>query len=123
MSKILAISMISMIITPGYIDNKAYGASEEEIGNSSELKDSEKLEGTQTEVGNFIVKGGGRGKDFEFDEANWVLTILSDTKMTIKMTEPGMVTTGRIEIKKDVSANITLSGVNIDTHGRFIKTE
>lgn len=64
MSKILAISMISMIITPGYIDYEAYGASEEEIGNSSELKDSEKLEGTQTEIGNFIVKGGYGGKDF-----------------------------------------------------------
>lgn len=31
------------------------------------------------------------------------------------MTEPGIVTTGRIEIKKDVNANITLAGVNIDT--------
>lgn len=64
---------------------------------------------TETESGSEPVLS----KDYTYDSINNVLTILSDKAMTIS----GTSTTDKIFVQKDISANITLNGVNIDVSG------
>ncbi|MGN1304322.1 MAG: leucine-rich repeat protein, partial [Oscillospiraceae bacterium] len=64
---------------------------------------------TETEPGSEPVVS----KDYTYDSINHVLTILSDKAMTIS----GTSTTDKIFVQKDISANITLNGVNIDVSG------
>ena len=64
------------------------------------------------ESGNFTVTGGISGTDYSYDDC--VLTIKTDTPMTIKNTNPDMATTDRILIEEGINADITLDGVNID---------
>ncbi len=73
--------------------------------------------GRNVVCGDFTVSGGTLGTDYNFE--NGVLTVLTDTALTIKNTTPGTATTNRIEIDKDVSANVTLAGVNIDASGQI----
>ncbi|MDD6579900.1 MAG: hypothetical protein PUE89_03140, partial [Lachnospiraceae bacterium] len=64
-------------------------------------------------VGDFTVTGGRKGTDYTYE--NHVLTIISNTPVTIKNTDPNTPTTDQIEVKEGVYfANITLAGVNID---------
>ena len=64
-------------------------------------------------VGAFTVTGGTLGKDYTYE--NNVLTIKTDTPVTIKNTAPSTPTTDRIEVAAEGGcANITLAGVNID---------
>ena len=65
-----------------------------------------------TVCGDFTVAGGVQGTDYTF--SNGVLTILSAAALTIQNTDPAAATSNRIEVAKDVNANITLAGVNID---------
>lgn len=64
-------------------------------------------------AGDFTVTGGALDTDFSY--ADGVLTILTDTALTIKNTDPSTATTDRILVTKDQAANITLAGVNIGT--------
>lgn len=64
-------------------------------------------------TGDFIVTGGTLGTDYTYE--NNVLTIKKGTALTIKNSNPNVATTvDRITVDKNVSANITLAGVNID---------
>ena len=63
------------------------------------------------EAGAFIVTGGTEGTDYRFEEG--VLTVLTDTPLTIGNIDPTAYTSDRIVVDTDVSANITLNGVNI----------
>ncbi|MBO5319267.1 MAG: hypothetical protein J6B01_05600, partial [Ruminococcus sp.] len=64
-------------------------------------------------VGAFeVTTDGTNGTDYTYE--NGVLTINTPTALTIKNTNPSTPTTDRIEVADDVSANITLAGVNID---------
>ncbi len=60
-----------------------------------------------TICGDFTVTGGTLNTDYKYE--NNVLTILTDTPITIS----GTTSTERIEVASGVSANVTLSGVNI----------
>ena len=66
---------------------------------------------TADEVGDFTVTGGTEGEDYSY--ANGVLTIKTDTPLTIKNTDSSKSTTDRIVIGSDVTANLTFAGVNI----------
>ena len=68
--------------------------------------------GVAETVGAFTVTGGTSGTDYTY--ADGVLTIMSDTPITIKNTNPNTPTSDRIEVARDVAADITLAGVNID---------
>ena len=63
-------------------------------------------------VGDFTVTGGKKDEDYTY--ADGVLTIKSDTPITIRNTEPNTSTSDRIEVADGCWANITLAGVNID---------
>lgn len=67
-----------------------------------------------TRYGDFTVTGGTKGIDFDF--SGDVLTIKSSKALTVANTKP-VATTNRIEVEKNVSANITLQNVNIDVSG------
>lgn len=63
------------------------------------------------EVGELVVTGGTEGTDYRFEEG--VLTVLTDTPLTIGNIDPLTETSDSIVVDTDVSANITLNGVNI----------
>ncbi|MBO5377593.1 MAG: hypothetical protein J6A41_04320, partial [Ruminiclostridium sp.] len=63
-------------------------------------------------TGDFTVTGGTEGVDYTYE--NGVLIINTATPVTIANKTPSTPTTNRIEVASDVSANITLAGVNID---------
>ena len=68
-------------------------------------------------AGDFIITltdGGDPAVDSDYIYADGVLTIKSETAMTIANADPNTATTDSIEVADGVSANITLSGVNID---------
>ncbi len=67
----------------------------------------------------FIVTGGALGTDYTYEDG--VLTILSSTPITIANKDPETPTKDRIVVKKDVSANIFLAGVNIKVAGYKIE--
>ncbi|MDD3240374.1 MAG: hypothetical protein PHW47_09905 [Lachnospira sp.] len=58
------------------------------------------------------VTGGEIGVDYTYSEG--VVNVLTDTQLTITNTDPAAYTMHRITIAEDISANITLAGVNID---------
>ncbi len=64
-----------------------------------------------------VVEGGTEGSDYTYEGG--VVTVLTDTALTIKDSPDRAegASTDRIEVVKDVSANITLAGVNIDMSG------
>lgn len=68
------------------------------------------------DTGAFTVQGGTLGTDYSY--ADGVLTINSDKDITISMAADAAPTTDRIEVASGVSANITLSGVNIDVSAK-----
>ena len=78
-----------------------------------ELGGAQMYENEQT-TGAFTVTDGILGTDYTYDNNNKVLTINTGTAITIKNTDPSTSTTDRIEVAENVSANITLAGVNID---------
>ena len=59
-----------------------------------------------------VITDGERGKDYTYEGG--VLTVRTATPITIKNADPA-ATTDHIVVKKDISANITLAGVNIST--------
>lgn len=61
----------------------------------------------------FIVSGGEIDKDYTY--SGGVLTVLSSTAITVKNKDSSAATSDCIVVKKDISANITLAGVNIST--------
>ena len=67
--------------------------------------------GAMADTGAFTVTGGTEGEDYSY--ANGVLTIKTDTPLTIKNTDSSKSTTDRIVIGSDVTANLTFAGVNI----------
>ncbi len=67
----------------------------------------------------FIVTGGALGTDYTYEDG--VLTVLSSTPITIANKDPETPTKDRIVVKKDVSANITLAGVNIKVAGAGVE--
>ena len=64
-------------------------------------------------AGVFSVIGAVSGEDFTYE--NGTLTVLISTPITIKNEDPSVVTSDHIVVRKDISANITLAGVNIST--------
>ena len=72
--------------------------------------------GVAETAGDFTVTGGALGDDYTY--ADGVLTIISDTPVTIKNTNPNTPTTDRIEVADGVFADITLAGVNIDVSSK-----
>lgn len=70
------------------------------------------LKETGVTVGAFIVTGGVKDTDYKYE--NNVLTVLTSTPLIIANVDVNTATSDRIYIEKDVSANITLAGVNID---------
>ena len=66
-------------------------------------------------TGDFTVTGGTKGTDYSY--ADGVLTILTDTALTIQNTDPSVATDDCILVNDGVNANITLAGVNIDVSG------
>lgn len=69
------------------------------------------------QAGDFsILTEGVSGTDYEYDANMRCLNILSETPITIKNTNPLTATNDHIAVKADVSADITLSGVNIDVY-------
>lgn len=77
-----------------------------------------KAETETVTAGDFTVTGGALGTDYSFSSG--VLTVKTNTALTIKNTDPSKVTTNGIVVDKNVTgANITLSGVNIDHSPSF----
>ena len=64
-------------------------------------------------IGAFKVTGGVYGSDYIYED-NVLIIIKDNTDLTIANTNPSTSTTDRIEVAADISANITLAGVNID---------
>lgn len=64
-----------------------------------------------TTADGLTVSGGALGTDYSYDEASGTLTILTGTPLTIS----GDTTTDHIVIGEDVSANLMLAGVDIQT--------
>ena len=62
-------------------------------------------------AGAFEVTGGNSGTDYSYSDG--VLTINSDTALTISNTNPKTVTNDRIVIGNNVNASLTFNGVNI----------
>lgn len=74
----------------------------------------EEPETTTVTCGDFTITTAGKaGIDYSFEDG--VLTIFTEQAITIKNTDGVDRTSNRIVIKKDVNANITLSGVNINS--------
>ena len=67
--------------------------------------------------GAFILTSESELTDDDYSYSGGVLTIKSDTAITISNANPGTATTDRIVVESGASANITLSGVNIDVSG------
>ena len=67
--------------------------------------------------GAFILTSESELTDDDYSYSGGVLTIKSDTAITISNATPGTATTDRIVVESGASANITLSGVNIDVSG------
>ena len=65
------------------------------------------------DTGDFTVEGGTIDKDYSFSDG--VLTILTNTQLTIKNTNIATTTSNRIIVPEDVSANLIFAGVNIKT--------
>ena len=65
--------------------------------------------------GGLTVSGGTEGTDYQWKED--VLTVLTETPLTVHNDFLGQSTQQRIVISKNISANITLSGVNIEAVG------
>ncbi|MCI7767622.1 MAG: hypothetical protein MSJ26_06545, partial [Oscillospiraceae bacterium] len=68
---------------------------------------------TPATQGAFEIYGGELNTDYSY--SGGVLTIKTATPLMIKNTTPTTATTDRIEVESDVSANITLAGVNISS--------
>ena len=68
-------------------------------------------------TGAFILTSESELTDDDYSYSGGVLTIKSDTAITISNATPGTATTDRIVVESGASANITLSGVNIDVSG------
>lgn len=66
----------------------------------------------ESNTGAFSVTGGSYDTDYTY--ADGILTIKTSEPLTIANTNPSQVTTDVIVIEKDVAANVTLAGVNID---------
>lgn len=72
------------------------------------------------ETGPFIISGGAPGLDYQYEEkepdtGNSILTILTDKKLTIQNKDPDQTITNHvIEIKKDIDADVTLNGLDLD---------
>lgn len=82
------------------------------VYNSAELYlDAAENAESPVTVGAFTVTGGVLDTDFSYSDN--VLTVLTDVPLTISNTST-TATTDRIAVGADVSANITLDGVNID---------
>lgn len=76
---------------------------------------------TSVIAGAFTITSTDALTDDDYSYENNVLTIKSATPVTIANVDPNTpTTTDRIEVEKDVSANITLAGVNIDVSGTLI---
>lgn len=65
-------------------------------------------------VGAFEVTGGAKDTDYSYDGDAKVLTIKSDTALTIKNADSAAATQDRIQVEAGVSADITLAGVKIE---------
>ncbi len=65
----------------------------------------------------FIVTGGSHGTDYAYIELDKTLFILNNKPLTIANKSGMQKATNQIVVAKDVSANITLAGVNIDVSG------
>ena len=91
------------------------------LTNSGTIANYGTIDGTGTTSGNtvveydFTVTGGERGTDYTYSDG--VLTVLTDTPLTIANKTPADATTDTIVVADTVSANITLAGVNIDVSG------
>lgn len=68
-------------------------------------------------AGAFSVFGAVLNEDFTYE--NGTLTVKTSTPITIKNTDPATPTNDHIVVKNDVSANITLAGVNISSGCAF----
>ena len=67
-----------------------------------------------TTVGDFSIStSGSSGTDYTYDADQKLLTIKSDTPITIKNTDASNATDNRIYVESGVSADVTLAGVNI----------
>lgn len=66
----------------------------------------------RVEVGDFFVENGEIGKDFTY--SNGVLTILSERNMNIGNIYSYIPTKDTVVVAKDISANLTFMGLNID---------
>ncbi|MCH5280792.1 MAG: hypothetical protein J1E61_04925 [Lachnospiraceae bacterium] len=75
-------------------------------------KPMEVLAAAEEECGDFIVTGGTKDIDYSFGDG--ILQIHTDTPITIQNMDPSVPTEDRIEVEKDVDANITLAGINVD---------
>ena len=62
----------------------------------------------------FVLKGHEltRGRDYSWDGST--LTILSGKAITIANKKPDVANSGTIKVSSDVSANITLAGINLE---------
>ena len=69
--------------------------------------------GASAQGGDLTVLGGTEGTDYTYESG--VLLIKTAAELTIS----GTTTTDTILVEKDVDANLTLSGVNIDVSGTF----
>lgn len=68
-------------------------------------------------AGGLTVSGGTSGTDYKYDSTSNTLTIKTSTALTIKNTEVNNATDTKILVEDEISANITLAGVNIDVSG------
>lgn len=85
-------------------------------------KEYDMTDGVYTGSGkNFKVSATNAGEtlkydiDYTYPAEEGVLTVLTDKAITIKNADPDTATTDRIEVAENVSANITLAGVNISS--------
>lgn len=65
-------------------------------------------------VGEFQVEGGTQDVDYSYgDNRGGTLTVLTDTPLTISNADKNTQTSDKIYIAPNVTANVTLNGVNI----------
>lgn len=74
-------------------------------------------------TGDFRVIGGTGGTDYVYDSNNGILTVLTDTPLTIKNKKWAGTTDNRIRVAYGTDAQITLDGVVIESDTYGIKVD
>ncbi len=120
LSAILALSMIVCALPLNVFAEEVVNTNNETVNATA----TQAVAQQGTVVGDLTVTGGELGKDYTYDEhataaGIYVLTIISDTPLTISMaTDVYRSTKDTIVVKSGITANLTLNEVDINMDGK-----